>query len=148
VLQNGSSNMHVVIYSISRSAGIVSNHVYRNSDLHRCGHKNECLCERPDLYSFFPNKARILFVKCGSKFFESFKLAFRNFVPSISARKFWKENKIIKPLLQSLARKENPIMSLKLYTLMCYWKSLISLRGKSMDQFSFVVQRNELGTVN
>jgi len=83
--QNGSSKMHVVIYSISTSPGSVSNDVYRNIiELYRCGHKNECLCERPDLYSFFPNKARILFEKCGSKFFESFKLAFKNFVPLIS----------------------------------------------------------------
>ena len=83
--QNGRSKMHVVIYLISTSASSVSNDVYRNTiDLHWCGHKNECLCERPDLYSFFPNKARILFEKCGSNFFESFKLAFKNFVPLIS----------------------------------------------------------------
>ena len=73
--QNGSSKMHVVIYSISTSPGSVSNDVYRNIiELYRCGHKNECLCERPDLYSFFPNKARFFLKNVGQNFLNPLSL--------------------------------------------------------------------------
>ena len=102
--QNGSSKMHVVIFSISTSASSVSNDVYRNTiDLHRCGHKNECLCERPDLYSFFPNKARFFLKNVGQNFLNPLSLRSKILYPWLvsKARKFWNENKIIKPCFKA-----------------------------------------------